>query len=118
MSLNGPTDVTPTVDLQIAFELPQSLARLLRLLMESKLLTSRDIVHTHKIATDGKVAIHRLRRYLENHDLEIKSRRELGYWLEPSTKEKISKIAYTGQMSLPLDHGGTPDDIRTDRRVA
>lgn len=102
--------MTPTADLQIAFGLTQSLARLLRLLLEHKLLTARDIVHTHKIATDGKVAIHRLRTYLSNYDLTIKSKRELGYWLEPSEKDKILKMADIGQMSLPLDHGGKPED--------
>lgn len=110
--------MTPTADLQIAFGLTQSLARLLRLLLENKMLTARDIVHVHKIATDGKVAIHRLRSYLNNFDLKIQSKRELGYWLEPSEKEKILRMADIGQMSLPLDHGGTPDEANSSRQVA
>jgi hypothetical protein len=44
------------------------------------------------IATDAKVAIHRLRDALKGHGIEIKSRRGLGYWLEPEDKERIWEI--------------------------
>lgn len=101
--------MTPTVDLQFAFKIPQSMAKLLLLLLNNKSLTTQEISQVHKISTDGRTAAHRLRRYLKDYNIEIKSRREIGYWLEPETKDMIKKLADTGQMTLPLDHGGSPE---------
>jgi protoheme ferro-lyase len=42
-----------------------------------------------EIATDSKVAIHRLRQHMKPYGVAIQSKRCLGYWLEPETKQLI-----------------------------
>lgn len=77
-------------DLQVEFRLPKTLASILLLLMERKVVTSRMIEQDFGYSRDGKVAIHRLRRYLEGTDIKITSQREVGYWLEPDVKSFIT----------------------------
>lgn len=77
-------------DLQMEFRLPKTLAQILLLLMDERIVTARMIEQDHKFSRDGKVAIHRLRRYLEGTEVKITSQREVGYWLEPAMKEYIA----------------------------
>lgn len=101
-----------TTDLRFAFKLPGSLATTLRLLLEAKLVTAQEIVD-HKIATNGKVCIYRLRQALKPHGIEIKCQRDLGYWLEPSMKDRVIELADLGQQSFALDHGAEADGSPT-----
>jgi hypothetical protein len=78
------------------FRLSKSLAQILLLLMENKVVTARMIEQDHKISRDGKVAIHRLRRYLEGTEVKISSQREVGYWLEPDVKTFVTAKALKG----------------------
>lgn len=100
--------MTPT-DLQMEYDLSPSLAKLMLLLIENKVVTANMIEHDFKIATDAKIAIHRLRRRLIPSGIEILSRRDVGYWLPISVKEAIEKRVFK-QMTLPLDHSGKPED--------
>lgn len=97
------------IDIQMTLGLSGKLARILLLLNEQKVVTQHDIVTEYKLATDAKVAIHRLRRALDGKGVDIKSRRDVGYWLEPSTKERIKELADTGQTNFVLDHGAKAD---------
>lgn len=76
-------------NLAVTFRLTPVLNNLLGLLLSLPNVTSEMIRQRLEIATDAKVAIHRLRRHLEPWKIEIKSRRSLGYWLEDEDKEKI-----------------------------
>jgi hypothetical protein len=98
-------------DIQFAFKLSPSLAKLLMIMLEETLVTTKEVSDKYKIATDGRVAMYRLRNYLRGYDIEIMSRRELGYWLEPSTKQKVIDLADVGQMSFTFDHE-VEEDVR------
>lgn len=90
-------------DLQMKYNLSPSLAKLLRLLIENKIVTGRMVEIEHKLSTDARIAMHRLRRRMDGTEIEIKSRRDVGYWLDPDHKDEI--IREIGlQLRLPLDH--------------
>lgn len=73
--------------LQIRYDLSPSLAKILLLLAKNQIVTPAMIEHDHAITKDAKVAVHRLRRRLNNEPFEIKSRRDVGYWLEDSVRK-------------------------------
>lgn len=93
-------------DLGVAFKLPTSLAKLLGCLMATPNVTPEMVTLRLNIATDAKVAIHRLKRALRappddpSKPIEIKARRGLGYWLEPADKERVKAIT-RGVTTLP-----------------
>ena len=90
-------------NLAVTFRLTPVLNNLLGLLLSLPNVTSEMIRQRLEIATDAKVAIHRLRRHLEPWKIVIKSRRSLGYWLEDEDKEKIREAvaAKIGTPPLP-----------------
>lgn len=77
--------------LQIRFDLPPSLAKILVLLTQNEVVTSRMIELDHKLTKDAKVAIHRLRRRLDS-TVEIQSKRDVGYWLDPEAKKTVIAV--------------------------
>jgi hypothetical protein len=92
-------------DIQFAFNLPPTLARLLVIMLEGNIVTADEIANKYKIATEGRMAIHRLRSYLEGYGIEIKNKRSLGYWLDLDTQKKILELVEnTGQMGFTFDH--------------
>lgn len=89
------------------FKLSSSLTNLLGLLMSVPNVTPDMISTRLRIATDPKVAIHRLRAELDDWatrnkkaPLVIHSKRSLGYWLDDDTKTRIKEVTY----------GVTPDE--------
>ena len=84
------------LDLQLTYRLSPTLAKLLLLLLTNKFVTARMVESEHRLSTDAKIAIHRLRRRLDGLSVEIQSQRSLGYWLDEPTKEIIKKSAATG----------------------
>lgn len=76
-------------NLAVTFRLPPALNKLLGLLLSLPNVTSEMVHQRLEIATDAKVAVHRLRKYMTPHGIDIHSRRNLGYWLEPASKAKI-----------------------------
>jgi len=72
--------------LQIIYQLPTALARLLLLLIEKPIVTAVEIEHEHQIATQASVAIHRLRRRIAPYKIEVKSQKSLGYFIDHETK--------------------------------
>lgn len=99
------------VDIQFALGVSKSHAHILVYLYEEKYVTCRGIENERKITKDAKVAIHRLRRRLEGTGIEIRSQREVGYWLDPSSKEKLKELADTGQQSFAFDQAKTSDAV-------
>lgn len=95
--------------LQIHYDLSPSLAKILLLLVKNKVVTARMIEVEHRLTKDAKVALHRLRRRLEGVDIEIKSRRDVGYWLDDEARRNIHIVMKRAQMEepeLPLGDGG------------
>lgn len=100
--------MTELMTLQMRYDLPPSLAKILLLLVENKVVTARMIELEHRLTKDAKVAIHRLRRRMDaTPDVEIKSRRDVGYWMEPASRDAVRRVITADQFELPLAGGGT-----------
>ena len=78
-------------NIQAAFKLSPALSNILGLLLALPAVTS-DMIHQRLgLAADAKVAIHRLRLHLKEFTIEVKSRRNIGYWLDADTKARIKQ---------------------------
>jgi hypothetical protein len=75
--------------LALAFALPPRLSDLLGLLLNLPVVTSDMIRQRLEIATDAKVAVHRLRKHVDKFGIKIEGRRGFGYWLTEETKAAI-----------------------------
>lgn len=87
-------------DLQVAFEISQQLAKILMLLYEEKVVTSKQIENDVRLSRDGKIAMHRLRRRLEPYKVVITSQRDVGYWLDAENKDRVKELSSSNQMSF------------------
>lgn len=76
--------------------LPPALTKLLGCLLASPNVTADMIMMRLNIATDAKVAVHRLRGYLKPLNININSRRGLGYWLSDADKARLREITLKG----------------------
>lgn len=76
-------------DLLLTFKLTPSLNSIFGLLLSQKLVTSEMIEHRLALATESKVAVHRLRQALKKWGIGIESRRNIGYWLSTDTKAQV-----------------------------
>lgn len=98
--------MTDLMALQIRYDLSPSLAKILLLLAQNKVVTPRMIEVDHRLTKDAKVAMHRLRRRLEGVGVEIKSRRDVGYWVDDTIRVTIHEAMKSDQLELPLGGGG------------
>lgn len=105
------------LDIAVTFRLTPALADLFGVLLSLPLVTAETIQQHLAIATDRKVAIHRLRQVLRPwHERVgagqtlIHGKRHLGYWIEPADKERILLLisAYQGARS-----GQLPSEVMT-----
>lgn len=71
------------------FRIPPSLANLLSMLISTPYVTTEEVEKQLGACKDLKVAICRLRKMLVSYEIEIKSRRFSGYWIEEATKDRI-----------------------------
>jgi hypothetical protein len=71
------------------FHLSSQNSNLLGLLVALDYVTPEVISERLQIASDAKVALHRLRRSLAEFGISIRARRNVGYWLDPATKVRI-----------------------------
>lgn len=67
--------------MQREYKLANNPARLLYMLVEHERVTAKQIEEDYGIATDAAVIIHRLRKALAPHGIEIQSFRKTGYWM-------------------------------------
>ena len=79
-------------NLAVTFRLTPVLNNLMGLLLTLPTVTPEMIRQRLEIAADAKVAIHRLRKHIEPWGIKIRSRRNLGYWLEDEDKAKIKTL--------------------------
>lgn len=75
--------------LAVRFRLTPALANLFGLLLALPNVTSEMIRQRLEIATDAKVAVHRLRTHLKEWNIKVTSKRNLGYWFDDDTKALI-----------------------------
>ena len=93
--------------LGVIFKLPISLTKLLGLLMAVPNVTPEMIQLRLQIATDAKVAVHRLRLamakspHFKDENI-IQSRRGLGYWLDAPIKDRIKAMVTTQGNDEPV----------------
>lgn len=78
----------------LTFSMPLGMARLLGLLRGAPVVTPQMADERIGMGTDLRVAMHRLRRYLHKHEIEIQSQYAIGYWLAVSDKEKITRLIH------------------------
>lgn len=74
------------------FKLTQMQARILALLMVEPVVSSLALQQRVGMNTEAKVAINRLRQKLAPYEVEIKSKRFHGFWIEPEDKEKVEAL--------------------------
>ena len=82
--------MTDLMAIQLKYDLPTLLAKILLLMIEHRLVTATMIEAEYDLTRNGKVAIARLRKRLEGHSIDINSRRELGYWISPEKREELA----------------------------
>lgn len=71
------------------FRLTPVLNNLMGLLLAVPIVTPEMIRQRLEIAPDAKVAAHRLRKHLKAWDIQVHSRRNVGYWIEDEDKARI-----------------------------
>lgn len=100
--------MTTITDLQMQYGLSFAMAKLLLLLIDNKVVTSRMVEKEHKLTTDVRITIHRLRRRLDGTGIVIQSQRDVGYWLDTAARTTIAKAM--GE-ELPPGRGGNSSDF-------
>lgn len=110
----GQNDAT----LAASFDLSPKLSDLLGLLLKLRVVTSEVIQQRLGVASDPKVAIHRLRKAMARHGVRIEVRRGFGYWIGEEDKARIREKV-TSLVTTEIDDaiaetaaaGGTPAPI-------
>jgi len=87
--------------LRQTFGLSATLGEVLYLLLTEDLVTNADILEH---ATNARVAIYRLRAILKPMDLDIRMRRELGYWLNDDDKKAIIDVVAPPEKGSLREH--------------
>jgi hypothetical protein len=90
-------------DVLLTFKLNPSLNSIFGLLLHQKLVTAEMIEQRLRLATEAKVAVHRLRQALKPWSIEVESRRNIGYWLSPETKARIRELI-SGEVTNKVIH--------------
>ncbi len=80
-------------ELALAFHLPPVMEKLLGLLLAMPLVTGEMVERRLDISTQPKIAVYRLREYLKRHAVDVKCKRNVGWWIEPDDKTKLMQIA-------------------------
>lgn len=114
------------VDLQMRYKLTHCMAQALYLLLSNKVVTAKmleiDVISSigakTPLTTDSKVLMHRIRRRLTDTNIDIKSQRNLGYWLDNTSRERILREVGEEQMSLPFDAPQAASDSESESLAA
>jgi hypothetical protein len=103
--------------LALAFRLPPAQANLFGLLLSLPVVTHEAIQHRLEIATDPKIAIHRLRKRLRPWHARlgiaeggtlIHGQRHVGYWIEPTMRPAVKAIV---DAATSERNGGLPPEV-------
>lgn len=93
------------------FRLTPVLSNLFGLLLSLPNVTSEMIRQRLEIATDAKVAIHRLRTHLKPWGIKVHSRRNVGYWFDDEAKKKIRALIAPNEDALKDAEAAEPHVI-------
>ena len=74
--------------LQRKFDVSPALARLLCMLTENQRVTA-DQIEEAGVVTDARVGVHRLRKIMSAHEIEIRSSYKTGYWMSDEDRAKV-----------------------------
>ena len=110
--VNNLTDgnhMVEVTDLQVKFRLSRSMARIVKMMLDDGRITGYAIENEHKIVTDAKVLIHKVRRRLEQYGITIHSRRDVGYWMDDASKAALLKAL---DDEAPAGQAGDGEDTR------
>ena len=75
-----------------AFGLSSKQGKLLALLISRPAITGEMIEERYQLASDAKVAIHRLRKKLLPHNIAVSARYGVGYALSPEMKDHLKEL--------------------------
>ena len=89
--LSNGKQMVDIADLQVRFRLSRSMAKIVKLMYDDGRITGDAIENEHKIVTDAKVIVHKIRRRLGEHGIAIHSQRDVGYWMDDSAKAALLK---------------------------
>lgn len=109
VSPNTENPMVEAADFMMKYKVTPAMAHALLLLLNNKIVTPKMVEVDDPITTDSKVLVHRIRRRLAGTGIEVRSQRNLGYWLDQASKEIILRDLEDKQMSLPLGHGGSSE---------
>lgn len=71
------------------FLLPPRLADILGILITQPVVTT-DVMQTRlSLASEPKVAMHRLRKHMAKYGIKINSRNRVGYWIDDESKQQL-----------------------------
>lgn len=104
--------------LMLAFNLTPAAGNLFGLLLSARVVTADTIQQGLEIATDAKVAIHRLRQQLKPWDITIHSRRGLGYWIDAETKARAKALMAQPEPQLVTTGGEAGESDEQPAQVA
>jgi hypothetical protein len=74
------------LQLRLVFGLPPKYAEVTKLLHDQQVVTTKEIL---EVAKGSKVVIYHIRKALKDHDIDIRSRRTLGYWMDDDSKARL-----------------------------
>lgn len=97
-------DVT---DMQVKFRLSRSMAKVVKMMFDDGRITASAIENDHRIVTDAKVLIHKIRRRLEAYGITVHSRPNVGYWMDDASKAALLKAL---DDEAPAGHAGDGED--------
>jgi hypothetical protein len=78
--------------LRTQYRLTPALSDLLGLLSELPYVSDEIIKDRLHLAADSKVLVYRLRKELEGQDIEIHSRRGIGWYVDEPTRERLKQL--------------------------
>lgn len=96
LKLNDPS-------IQTTFRLTPAVADIFGLLMAVQRVTPEMVSQRLGLASDPKVAMHRVRKAVKPFGIEVESKRHIGYWLDPETKHRVNQMLEGVSLSEPSD---------------
>ena len=80
-------------DFALAFEMPPTLEKIFRLIMAQPRVTTEQIAARLPQGSEVKCAMFRLRKCLKPTNVEIQSKRHIGYWITQADKKRLLQAA-------------------------
>ncbi len=77
--------------LQKRYDVTPVLAKLLYLMVVNDRVTTQDVEATGVVG-DVRVSIHRLRKIMSEHGIEVRSAYRAGYWLSDEDRAKLKEV--------------------------